>query len=233
MSTAIDRTLLLEEALLIFGNSDSAVVCRASAHTANGQVLLGNPVRVTDDIVNALLERTRRGKKAASLSVLGAHILAHAPDNVAWFIPACKRELLFQAHGTGTGLSGLTGKAIPQPPLVMVASPAGLRVYAVAENIRPSEKTLLCAAPYFNVHANHQVCLGSMRVPDQTGPGTTHLWEASFYGSNFTHSSSPGRWPSKWTHLELWQAAVQAGHFDPAWLTPLTSTLADALGKNL
>jgi len=50
-------------------------------------------------------------------------------------------------------------------------------VRALAENCRPSANTRLYNAPYWNTDAHGRVCLGSMRVPDETGITSLSAWE--------------------------------------------------------
>lgn len=229
MSEINHNDLVLQDVLMIFANHAQAVICRAAAEVKAGQVVFSNPVRVTDDVVTAVLEGTRQ-KTALQLPVLGAHILAQAQDSVAWFVPAQRRKLQFSPNTSGSGLQVMRGKDIPQPPLVMVATPRGHCVWALAENTRPDADTPLFKAPYWNIFPTHYTCLGSMHRPARNTPDTTGEWETSFYESNFTHSCDSGRWPSRWTYLEFLQAAVAAGEFDPSWLSPANLTLGTALG---
>ena len=79
---------------------------------------------------------------------------------------------------------------------------------ALAENCRPSANTRLCNAPYWNTDAQGRVCLGSMRVPDETGVASLAGWESAYFASEFTHPSGavrltthPGGFLGLWSSL--------------------------------
>lgn len=168
---------------------------------------------------------------ATALQFVPPHAVAASALAVAWWTPAQPRALFFLSH-TDEAVNALSGQVFPQPPLLFIARQGHLSVYALAQDERPGPDTPLMAAPYFNIFSGHGVCKGSTPYPEHVDATRTAEWEQAFFGSNFTHHASGTRKITSFggSHAELWQAAAQAGRFDPAWLVPTGNTLKEALG---
>ena len=85
----------------------------------------------------------------------------------------------------------------------------------------------LKTAPYWNCDAAGRVCLGSMRVPDETTVESIAGWQAGFFRSQFTHPSGavrltsyPGGFISLWKSLKNSQVP-----FPTEFLTDAKETL--------
>lgn len=218
-------SMKLDTALLFYRNDQQTIIHRAQATIVNGQVQFGNPQEVTGPLLEDLLALAPNEQ---TLAIFPERILAYTKDTLAWFIPPTPRKLLFLPD-RDKALSQLNDRLLPQPPLVMIVRPSSLSVFALAENKWPEASTPLYNAPYYNLFNNHRVCFGSMVRPKGWKPQAISAWEHSFYTSQFTHNaSSYDRWPARFTHLELWQAAERAGQFDPEWLIPTSLTLEQA-----
>jgi PRTRC genetic system protein B len=91
-----------------------------------------------------------------------------------------------------------------------------LFVRALAENCRPAADTRLRNAPYWNTDVHGQVCLGSMRVPEEMGVSSLSRWEEAYFASEFTHPSGAVRLT---THpggfLGLWSSLAGRKHSFP------------------
>lgn len=225
MQTA--SNLKLTHALLFFADTEEreTVICRSEASIERGQVVFGNPQEVTAGLLDDLLTL----RDGHDLVLLPANVLAHSNSSVAWHVPAQPRPLFFSAS-RNTGCERVSGQTLPQPPLVMIATPGSLFVYALQEDRRPEADTPLMLAPYYNLFADSRVCFGTMKRPAHNTVGSLAAWEQSFYESHFTHNASPKpRWSSRHTHVELWEAARDTGAFDPAWLVSADKTLAEAI----
>lgn len=217
--------MTLDTALLFYRNDQQTIIHRAQASIVNGQVQFGNPQEVTGPLLEDLLALA---PDEQTLAIFPERILAYTRDTLAWFIPRAPRKLLF-APDRDKALSALNDRLLPQPPLIMIVQAGRLSVYALTENKWPEASTQLYNAPYFNIFNNHSVCFGSMVRPKSKKPQVISAWEESFYTSQFTHNaSSYDRWTSKFTHLELWEAAEQAEEFKPEWLVPTKLTLEQA-----
>jgi PRTRC genetic system protein B len=83
----------------------------------------------------------------------------------------------------------LNGKQFPQPPLVWKIAHGSLSIRALAENKRPTARTKLAVAPFWNLSDDGSVCLGSMRCPESTSVESIEGWEKGFYESAFTHAN--------------------------------------------
>ena len=99
--------------------------------------------------------------------------------------------------GVDPDARALDGGAYPHPALVFRVTRRELFVRALERDERPTGETPLKTAPYWNCDAAGRVCLGSMRVPDQTTVESISDWQAGFFRSRFTHAngSFPHRIP--------------------------------------
>jgi PRTRC genetic system protein B len=123
--------------------------------------------------------------------VLPEYVLARTPDLTAWWSRARPRLMFFGAGSKET--RALNGKMFPHSALVFMIQGRELFVRALAENRRPTANTRLCNAPYWNTDAHGRVCLGSMRVPDESGVASLAGWENAYFASEFTHPSGAVR----------------------------------------
>lgn len=107
----------------------------------------------------------------------------------------------------------------------------GFKVFALADEGRPTPKTQLYQAPYFNVWADHKVCLGGSKMPKANHPSLTRECERGFFQSAFTHSNIEGTnlTAHKDGHLGLWQEMVKAKKFPAKYLKPLNLTVSDVI----
>ena len=217
--------LLLKHVLLIYESETECVMQRGIVETENGQARIARMEHITDTLASLLVR-----EKYAPLTFIPEPVVGVTKDACAWFIPAQIRPLFFSPTRDQT-LKKLSGQHFPQPPLLMISRRNRLDVFALKDNERPQLDTQLMRAPYYNVFNNDSVCLGTAYRPFD---GTiTHLleWEASFYGSHFTHlADATTRWATDKTHKELWETASRTGTFDTAWLLPTTKTLQSVLG---
>ncbi|HJU45774.1 MAG TPA: hypothetical protein VJ647_03275 [Chitinophagaceae bacterium] len=121
-----------------------------------------------------------------------------------WHTPSQVVNILFRED-----LGIVSGKA-PVPPLIWKATLNRLYVYAMAEEKKPTTKTPLCHAPFFNIHENGEVCMGTVDVSiDKSCPLEDFMrqWENYFWNSRFSHLINNGS-PVKGDITQLWQQLV-------------------------
>lgn len=86
------------------------------------------------------------------------------------------------------------------PSMVYVADHNDLRVFALKNDKRPEENTILCLAPFFNVDDDGDVCLGNAKVQkpkEKTFSNLIKYWEALFWQSEFSHVNGEDKVKSK------------------------------------
>ena len=159
----------------------------------DGTLCVGKPI---DPIALAkTLYRLQKGEMVEKLVLTGEHVLAENRDAVLWWRPASVTPLYFKTAEPVPELTALNGVPLPQPALVFKAGKgknAGLHVWALITNERPTATTPLYHAPYMNI-GESLVCLGSARSSElanlkKAGPSD---WENLFFNSNFSHTPPP------------------------------------------
>ena len=119
--------------------------------------------------------------------------------NLVWYTKAGPRYLYFQE-----GLNLPSGTA-NVPAMLYIATNKSLKVYALADDNRPTEDTALYQAPFYNTNTTSgAVCLGSAKAQKpkvKTYQSLMEYWEAIFWNSAFTHGESHTKSPMNL----LWQ----------------------------
>lgn len=138
--------------------------------------------------------------------IIGNHILHldAVKGKAVWFTKAGQRELYFTEN-----LGIPKGKA-NVPGLLWVASRTSLAVFALGSNRRPTERTKLYNAPFFNVYEDGYVCMGTVDVQIKKAASLeefTTAWENYFLNSYFSHLM-PDYNPIKGNCVSLWESLV-------------------------
>jgi len=184
-----NRTFSLKQALLLYQDGTRAF---ATLHEVKHRPNQAPYLTAGQSVTTGFLETLAKGLGASmAAEVLPEHVLARTPDLIAWWCRARQRLMFFGAGNAET--SALNGKMFPHPALVFMIQGRELFVRALAEDRRPTANTRLCNAPYWNTDTHGRVCLGSMRVPDETGVASLAGWEGAYFGSEFTHPSGAVR----------------------------------------
>ena len=156
----------------------------------NGNPINAHPLTVKEANVLAKSLQTDEEIKKAFLKpkgILPTNILQINPSEkgtVLWYTKAQHRQLYFV-----DGLGIPSGKA-QVPPMLWFANKNSLSVFALSSDRRPTEKTLLHYAPFFNVYENGKVCMGTVDVNIQHSASLeefTEKWEEYFFNSYFSH----------------------------------------------
>lgn len=98
------------------------------------------------------------------------------------------------------------------PALLWKADRTRLEIFALAESKKPSLKTCLYHAPFFNVYENGSVCMGTVDVEiseDSSLHEFISTWQASFFDSYFSHTMNNHAPVSK-NIIELWKGLVNS-----------------------
>ncbi|MDE3187094.1 MAG: PRTRC system protein B [Acidobacteriota bacterium] len=201
----------LREALLIYRSSEHQYGHLGDTFVTHHEVTQGDYARqpalgpakpLTIEFVHSLVQAL--GGRV-QVEFLPESVIARTERLIAWWTRPQKRQMFF---GTTQGdMGGINGAIFPQPALVWLAMDRSLSVRALKEDRRPRADTKLCVAPYWNLYETGNVCLGSMRAPDNSTVASIPQWEQSFYESEFTHGNigrltrHPGGFEGLWMEL--------------------------------
>lgn len=155
-------------------------------------------------------------------------VLAVGLDGMAWHCPPGQRQMWFAPHEPRKDdkeekvnypkLRKLTGETFPQPHLIFIATKRTFRVFALLGEGRPTEKSAVYRAPYWNVSNSGVLCIGSTRFPKNLTPALIPQYEAAFFKSEFTHPTVHGCKIAKDGHDQLWIRNVGKRRFPTAQL---------------
>ena len=222
----------LRRALLVYGESSyngfpyrHPFVTLHDVIHEEGEVRLGTAQLLRKDSFLSLVAELGQRLPA---EILPDCVLARTADMVAWWTPAQVRPLFFSDRAGDKALRELSGRQYPHPPLVFKASGQNLWIRSLPQNVRPSAKTKVCMAPYWNCYDNGGVCTGSMRIPEQKSVTAVRDWERSFFESAFSHVAGVTRHTRYPGGLSaLWAFLQGRKRFPSKYLSPLNQTLED------
>ena len=199
----------------------------------NGTPINAHPLteREAGALAKALM--TEKQKQTAFLKsggILPTNILHIHPSrdkgSVIWYTKSQKRPLYFIE---GLGIPSGTANV---PPMLWQATKNSLRVFALLSNRRPTEKTPLCYAPFFNIYEDSRVCMGSVSIEIKESACVeefTKAWEDYFFNSYFSHLMGENS-PVKGNCVSLWKDLVATGRtFPNEVLKSNTKTLKNLL----
>jgi PRTRC genetic system protein B len=215
-------------ALVVYEGAES-FACKHPVYERAGKPILGAAQGLTENEGRTLMESLG----GRGLIPTRVNTLATSATSVAWWVPPSQRALLFDAKYAQTAsIARLSGVPVPLPGFVMIASPPGLRVYAVRGNERPELRTPLMTAPVWNLFPSDVICRGSVQYPQGCTPEDQDAWEAAFFQSVFTGPSRSDRYMN-WSrsYEELLCEALRVGAFPEAVLMPAALTLGEALTR--
>ena len=157
----------------------------------NGNPINAHPLTVREAEVLAKSLQTDEEKSKAFLKPKGIlptnilHINPSETGTVLWQTKAQQRQLYFV-----DGLGIPNGKA-QVPSMLWFANKNSLAVFALATDKRPTEKTPLHYAPFFNIYEKGNVCMGTVSIDIKNSASVeefTQAWEHYFFNSYFSHS---------------------------------------------
>lgn len=201
-----------------------------------GKLIVMAPTPMNEDVFRNIAASYMK-QKAVNMGFEGlipAHIIYGfnrlGLTAVIWYRPAMQRQLNLPA-----GI--VKGNTVVQvPATIYIAINTTLYVFALASSERPTLKTKLYNAPFFNIYADGNVCLGTARVGKRTKSfeGEAERFEKAFYLAEQGGMNAAG---STKTYLpELWQKIAKSKlPFPEKELIQHKSykTLADFINKKL
>ena len=169
------------------GNSDYYL----ESHSINddGAIMEGKPLlqETIQAMVDVFFEDRKEAQKVTGIipdNVLHYGKLPASRYNLIWFRPAEKKVLHFSPS------LKLPSEETWVPAMLYITNGTLLDVFALKSNARPTEKTKLWRAPFYNVSTSGNVCLGNADVKKPTVKTYASLikyWEDLFWLSEFTH----------------------------------------------
>jgi len=96
------------------------------------------------------------------------------------------------------------------PAMLWFANKRSLKIFALSSNQRPTEKTSLFYAPFFNVYENGNVCMGTVDVHIQNSTSLEEYiknWENYFFNSYFSHLMNEHN-PINGNCVSLWKSLI-------------------------
>lgn len=197
----------------------------------NGMPINAHPLTVREANRLAKALKTAKEEKDPLLKpqgIIGSHILHFDPNGnkVIWFTKATKREMYFtESLGIPKGRANV-------PPMLWIANRNGLAVFALTGDRRPTEKTTLYNAPFFNVYDDGNVCMGTVDVRIKKTASLEDFineWEGFFFNSYFSHLMHDYN-PIKGNCVSLWENLIATGEaFPMKVLTKSNVTLKNIL----
>ena len=181
------------KAILFYRDANDSFYLESYDIDNNGMAINAHPLSLKEsaEIADALgNSRELKNGYLNGASLLPRNILHMDKDGgVVWHTSSKKVNLFFHADlGISDGMTYV-------PPMIWKADKNLLHVWAVRNNKRPCEETLLYHAPFFNVYDMGNVCMGTVRkqIPsDCSLEQFMSLWEKFFFNSTFTHTIRNG-----------------------------------------
>lgn len=171
----------------------------------NAHPLTENEAKILAKSLNIQKQNSKAFLKTKG--ILPINILYINPSkkgSVIWFTKAKKTKLFFTENlGIPNGMAEI-------PALLWKATQHHLKVFALHSNSRPTEKTELYHAPFFNVYENANVCMGTVDVNIKKSACVeefTKAWETYFFNSYFSHLVN-GHNPINGNIVNIWKELI-------------------------
>lgn len=178
----------------------------------NGIPVNAHPLteREANALAKALqIEKNKDKAFLKSNGILSTNILYINPNTdsgaVVWYTKGQRRQLYFASN-----LDIPSGRAYV-PSMVWYANKNNLWVFALASDRRPTEKTPLYFAPFFNIYEEGRVCMGSVTISIKNSASVeefTKAWEDYFFNSYFSHLLENYN-PITGNCVNLWKELIQ------------------------
>ena len=179
----------------------------------NGNPINAHPLteREAETLAKALIVKTQKEKNQDFLKpkgILPTNILQINPNiengSVIWYTKSMIRKFYFTEN-----LEIPNGMA-EVPAMLWFANKRSLKIFALANSRRPTEKTELFYAPFFNVYEDGNVCMGTVDVNIQNSNYIEEFiekWEDYFFNSYFSHLMNEHN-PINGNCVSLWKSLI-------------------------
>ncbi len=171
------------------------------SHTVNdnGQIMEGKPLQqdTIQEMVDVFFDERKNIRLIKGMipdNLLSYSLLPGGNYKLVWYRPA---EIRVMHHATQLKLP--TAKTWV-PAMLYVMDRNTLDVFALNSNKRPTDKTKLFKAPFYNVNDGGDVCLGNASVKkpkEKTYSNLMKYWEDLFWLSEFSHVNGSEKVKSK------------------------------------
>lgn len=173
--------------------------------TVNEAKALAKSLIIDEEINKAFL----KSKGILANNIL--HINPSQKGSVIWYTKAQQRQMYFVKN-----LEIPNGKA-NVPAMLWIADKENLSVFALSNDKRPTEKTTLHYAPFFNVYNDGDVCMGTVDIKIQNSTSVEEFieqWENYFFNSYFSHLVG-GHNPIDGNLVNLWKKLLDSNETFP------------------
>lgn len=198
----------------------------------NGNPVNAHPLTAKEMLLFADLLQSAKEmqiKYFTSRGIMPANVLHIEPTQrggIIWYTPAQEINLFFSP-----ALKIANGKAYV-PAMVWKAGSEHLSVFALKGNKKPTPRTKLYHAPFFNIYKNGNVCMGTVEVTVKQESCLEDFitkWEDHFWNSYFSHLMD-GFTPVKGNIVLLWKQLVETKETFPiSVLKPTHQTIENLL----
>lgn len=191
----------------------------------NGNPVNAHPLTIREAkfLSKALNLQTEKSKEfLKSQYILSENILHINPSingSVIWYTKSKSVNLFFSEN------LGIPNSSAQIPALLWFANKQNLVIFALASDKRPTEKTILYHAPFFNVYDSGNVCMGTVDVNIKNSASIeefTTAWENYFFNSYFSHLMN-GHNPIKGNLVNLWKELINTENSFPKKLLKKTN----------
>lgn len=187
-------TLYYPKSVLVFYETKGKATDMYVEHfdmDSNGTPINAHPL--TEREANVLVKALQTDEESTKAfltpkGILPTNILHINPSEngtVVWHTKAQQKQLHFvDSLGIPNGMAQV-------PSMLWQASKTSLTVFALSSNRRPTEKTPLHYAPFFNIYETGNVCMGTVCIDIKNSASVeefTQAWEHYFFKSYFSHS---------------------------------------------
>jgi PRTRC genetic system protein B len=193
----------------------------------NAHPLSQKETREFREILRSQDDRKNSFLKCRSVLPVNLLYLDTAKNGFAvWYTTPMERQLFFKDDlGIPSGIAKV-------PAMLWKGSRDTLTVFALKGNRKPVLDSSLYHAPYFNIHPDGRVCMGSVKlaIEDDTFlEDFIGLWESYFFNSYFSLTLEGGSQCGK-NIVQLWQEQVKTVRpFAEMHLIKSGKTLADMI----
>jgi PRTRC genetic system protein B len=201
-----------KSALVLYetAGTDSDIYVEHFDMDSNGTPINAHPLTVKEANILAKALQTDKEKSKAFLKPKGIlptnilHINPSEKGTVLWYTKAQQRQLYFVS-----GL-GIPNGIVQVPPMLWFANKNNLAVFALATDRRPTEKTPLHYAPFFNIYEDGKVCMGTVNIDIKNSASVEEFiqaWESYFFNSYFSHLLGSHS-PIKGNCVKVWKDLI-------------------------
>jgi PRTRC genetic system protein B len=194
---------------MIVYRSQSNNECFVEAYdmTESGKMINAHPLShdESESLANSLsqsLEQSVSFLQSDGITPSNLLYLKNGQEGYAiWYTKPQTRNLYFKKE------LGIADGKYSVPALVWKADKNSLSLYSITDTKKPTIKTALYHAPWFNIYDRGNVCMGNVDIEieeDCRLENFMRLWEGYFFNSKFSHVLG-NRSPVSVNLIQLWQ----------------------------